>query len=73
MLDKPIYSQLLVSSRHASMNGLFLDVELKDNETLQVNDATITTPDVTTDDAIVQVIDKLLLPIGGQYLKKERF
>lgn len=65
MLDKPIYSQLLVKSRHASMNGMFLDVEQKDNKILKVNDATITTPDVTTDDAIVQVIDKLLMPIGG--------
>ncbi|XP_031557858.1 transforming growth factor-beta-induced protein ig-h3-like [Actinia tenebrosa] len=68
VLDEPIYSQLLVSSRQKSMNGLFLDVEHKGNETLKVNDANIITADVTTDDAIVQVIDKLLMSIAAMEL-----
>lgn len=67
LLDKPMYSQLLESARHSTLSKQFIDVISKDNGTiLKVNDANIITRDVTTDDAIVHVIDKLLIPIEGK-------
>ena len=63
-----MYSELLESGRHSTVNGQFLDVRSKDNGSkfLVNNDVEITTRDITTDDAIVHVIDKVLLPIGGK-------
>jgi len=62
-----MYSSLLESARHTTIQKQFIDVLSKNNGTsLYVNEAKITTPDVTTDDAIVHVIDKVLIPLGGE-------
>lgn len=65
-----MYSPLLESARHTTIQEQFIDVLSKNNgTTLYVNDAKMLTPDITTDDAIVHVIDKVLIPLGGKQLE----
>ena len=66
MLPKPLYSAAMDNGRFTTVEGHFIDIKVKGNGEVTVNNARVTDTDVTGSNGIVHTIDKVLMPVSGK-------
>ena len=66
MLPKPIYTAALENGRYTTVEGHFVDVKLGGEGEIEVNDAKVTNADVSANNGIIHIIDKVLMPVSGK-------
>ena len=65
MLPKPIYSAALNNKRYTTAEGHFLDVRIKGEKEILVNDASVTDVDISGSNGVIHAIGKVLMPVSG--------
>ena len=68
MLRKPTYSAAFKGGRFPTVEGHFIDVRVGDEGEVTVNDAKVTDVDISASDGIIHAIDKVLMPVSGDWL-----
>ena len=66
MLPKPIYSTALENGRFTTVEGHFVDVRLKEEGEVKVNDASVTDADISGNNGVIHTISKVLMPVSGE-------
>ena len=71
MLPKPIYTAALDNGRYTTVEGHFVDIKLGGEGEIEVNDAMVTSADVSANNGIIHTINKVLMPISGKKIFSE--
>ena len=66
MLPKPIYTAALDNGRFTTVEGHFVDIKLKGEVEVTVNDASVTDADISANNGIIHTINKVLMPVSGK-------
>ena len=66
MLPKPIYTAALNNGRFTTVEGHFVDIKVREEGEVTVNDASVTDADMSANNGVIHTINRVLMPVSGK-------
>lgn len=66
MLPRPIYTAALNNGRFTTVEGHFVDIKVREEGEVTVNDASVTDADMSANNGIIHTINRVLMPVSGK-------